>query len=300
MLTLVEKMAFVMLALLAIGATYAGFRDMYLTINRGQGKLYLNHLPRRAWNALWIYLSQRTTLRARRLTSLFHLGIVWGFTFYFLVNVLDGLRGFIPGFEDSLKSLGLIYDLYRLLADVLSIAVLVGVIYFILRRFVLPARSQLQYHDNVLLHPKAKAGAITQDSLIVAIFILIHVGARFLGETVIVSQTPDPLMPFASVIAPIWSGLTPDVAQIWEHLFWWLALGGILVFTPYFTYSKHAHLFMGPLNFLTRPQRTSLGEMEKLDFEDEDREQFGANKLEDLTKTNIFDGFACIMCNRCQ
>ncbi|MCC6614698.1 MAG: (Fe-S)-binding protein [Anaerolineae bacterium] len=300
MLTLVEKMVFLMLALFALGATYAGFRDMYLTINRGQGKLYLTDLPRRAWNALWIYLSQRTTLRTRRITSLFHLGIVWGFTYYFLVNTLDAIRGYVPGFEESLKNLGLIYDLYRLVGDVLSIAVIVGVVYFILRRFILPNRAQLQYHDNVLLHPKVKKGAITQDSLIVAIFILIHVGARFLGETVVVSQTPDPLMPFASLIAPIWSGLSADGARVMEHFFWWLALGGILVFTPYFAYSKHAHLFMAPLNYLTRPQRTSLGEMEKLDFDDEDREQFGANKLEDLTKTNIFDGFACIMCNRCQ
>ncbi|MBE0702562.1 MAG: (Fe-S)-binding protein, partial [Afipia sp.] len=242
----------------------------------------------------------KTTLRARRITSLFHLGVVWGFTFYFLVNTLDVLRGFIPGFEDSLKNLGLLYDLYRLVGDVLSIAVIVGVVYFILRRFVLPSRAQLQYHDNILLHPKVKSGSVTQDSLIVAIFILIHVGARFLGETVVVSHAADPLMPFATLIAPIWSGLTVDSARFLEHFFWWLALGGILVFTPYFVYSKHAHLFMAPFNYLTRPQRTSLGEMEKLDFEDEDREQFGANKLEDLTKTNIFDGFACIMCNRCQ
>ena len=54
-----------------------------------------------------------------------------------------------------------------------------------------------------------------------------------------------------------------------EHLFWWMALGSILLFTPYFPYSKHAHLFMAPFNFLTKPHRTSLGEMEPLDFEDE-------------------------------
>jgi Fe-S oxidoreductase len=40
--------------------------------------------------------------------------------------------------------------------------------------------------------------------------------------------------------------------------------------------------------------------MPYLDLEDEDAEQFGANKLEDLPMTNILDSFACIMCNRCQ
>lgn len=300
MLTTVEKMIFILLALFAAGATYAGFREMYLIINRGQGRLYLDHLPQRLWNALVIYITQRTTLRARRLTSLFHLGVVWGFTFYFLVNLADGLEGFIPGFH-FLEGTGLLGNAYRLLADVLSVVVLVGVVYFILRRFVLPSRVDLQYHENVLLHPKVKAGAVTRDSMIVAGFILLHVGARFLGQSVqVAADGADLFRPFATIVSPLWGGLSADGLRLMEHLFWWVALGGILLFTPYFPYTKHAHLFMAPLNFLTRPQRTSLGEMEKLDFDDESIEQFGASKIEHLTKTNIFDGFACIMCNRCQ
>jgi len=307
MLTAFEQVLFLLLAILAIGATYAGFRDMYLIVNRGTGQLHLDagqlhldDLPRRAIHALRVYFSQQTTLKTRRLTSLIHLGVVWGFTFYFLVNGLDVLRGFIPGFTDSLKSFGLLYDLYRLLADVLSVVVLVGVTYFILRRFFLPKKTELQFHDNVLLHPAVKAGGIQQDSLIVALFILMHVGARFLGESVIAAREPDLFMPFATLVSPLWSGLAPDMSVLLEHVFWWLALGGILLFTPYFPYSKHAHLFMAPLNFLTKPKRTSLGEMDKLDFDDDTLEQFGVNRLDQLPKTNILDGFACIMCNRCQ
>jgi Fe-S oxidoreductase len=301
MLTPFEQMAFILLAVLTVGATYAGFREMYLIINRGDGQLALDNLPRRALNALRIYLAQPTTLKARRVTSLFHLGVVWGFTYYFLVNVLDGLKGYVPNFLDWLQNFGFLYSLYRLIGDLLSIAVLVGVVYFILRRFVLPNKTDLQYHENVLLHPNVKAGGITRDSLIVAVFILLHVGARFLGESVRVADTgADLWMPFATLFSPLWSGLNADGLRVMEHVFWWVALGGILLFTPYFAYSKHAHLFMAPLNFLTKPKRTSLGEMQPLNFEDEKIEQFGVDKLTDLPKTNIFDGFACIMCNRCQ
>jgi Fe-S oxidoreductase len=98
----------------------------------------------------------------------------------------------------------------------------------------------------------------------------------------------------------LFAGASPDGLVLLRHLFWWVALGGILVFTPYFAYSKHSHLFMAPINFLTRPQRTSLGEMEAIDFEDDEKEQFGVNKLEDLPQKQIVDAFACIMCNRCQ
>ena len=57
---------------------------------------------------------------------------------------------------------------------------------------------------------------------------------------------------------------------------------------------------MGPINYLTRPERPAPATMDKLDFEAEDAEQFGVAKLEHLDQTQILDAYACIMCNRCQ
>ncbi len=302
MLTPVEQMLFIILALLAVGAAYAGFKEMADVIGRGQRSLYLDHLPARVFTALRVYITQNTTLKMRRrwVTSLFHLAVVWGFTYYFLVNVADVIEGFFPNYT-FLGDAGIFSDLYRLGGDLFSVAVIVGVIYLIIRRFYLPSRKELTFHANVLLHPKVQNGAIRRDSLIVAFFILIHVGSRFLGQSVDVAASGADLMrPFATLLSPFWGGLNADGLLVLQHLFWWLALGAILLFIPYFPYTKHLHLIMAPINFLTRPRRTSMGEMLKLDFEDETREQFGANKLEDLDQTQILDAFACIMCNRCQ
>ena len=294
-------MLFILLALFSLGASYAGFKEMFQIIGRGQGALQLDGIIRRALSALAIYLTQRSTLKTRPLTSLLHWGVVLGFSYYFLINALDLLLGFVPDFERQLTGLESVYDVYRFLGDALSIVVLVGICYFILRRFALPNRRALRFHENVRLHPKVAAGAVHLDSLIVAVFILLHVGARFLGESLAVAQHgADPFMPFASTVAPVWFGLNADALEFMRHLCWWVALGGILLFLPYFPQSKHAHLFMAPLNFMTRPRRPSLGALEPLDFEDETIEQFGAARLEDLHKTHILDGFACIMCNRCQ
>ena len=301
MLTDVEKMLFLFLALFALGASYAGFKEMFLIISRGQGELQREGLIRRAFQALAVYITQRTTLKARPLTSAVHWAVVLGFTWYFLVNAIDLLAGFAPGFEAQLWAADGLYDGFRLLSDVLSVVVLAGIVYFVLRRLLFPNGAALAFHDNILLHPQVAAGAVTLDSMIVAGFILLHVGARFLGESVAVAQHgTDMFMPFATAVAPMWGALNGDALDVLRHLFWWIALGGILVFLPYFPQSKHAHLFMAPLNFLTRPQRRSLGELEPLDFEDEHQEQFGAGRLEDLQRTQILDGFACIMCNRCQ
>jgi Fe-S oxidoreductase len=303
MLTLPEKLAFVVLAAAALWFAYAGFLQMYKSVMRGEGALNLDRLPVRAWRALRLYLTQQTTLKTRPLTSLLHVGVVWGFTFYFLVNLGDLLEGFIPDFVFlGTDALGVAY---HFAADVLTVAVLVGVIYFLVRRFVLKDQ-QLTFSAPVLLHPGVKAGGIRRDSLIVGLFILGHVGARFLGESVQVQaavkagEAVVPGQPFAVAASGLWASLDPTALTVAEHLLWWLALGLILAFIPYFPYSKHAHLFMAPLNFLTKPQRTSLGELPAEPFDDDTREQFGAAKLEHLPKTHLLDAFACIMCNRCQ
>ena len=302
MLTSVEQVLFILLTVFALGATYVGFQEMYEVIKRGQRELDLDNLPRRVIAALGVYIAQTTTLKMRRrlLTSLFHLAVVWGFTYYFLLNAADLLEGFLPDYR-FLAEAGVIGDAYRLFGDLLSVGVLAGVIYLILRRFVLPQRKELTWRENVLLHPRVKAGGVRRDSLIVAGFILFHVGSRFLAQSVEIAATePDITRPFATLVAPLWGGVSADGLLLLSHLFWWFALGSILLFFPYFPYTKHAHLFMAPFNFLTRPRRTSLGEMEKIDFEDESREQFGAHRLEDLDKKFLVDSFACIMCNRCQ
>src|SRR5690606_12612774 len=127
---------------------------MWDIINRGQRELYLDNLPRRTFTALRIYLTQSSTLKMRRraVTSLFHLAVVWGFTYFFLINVADLLEGFLPDYR-FLADAGLFSDAYRFLGDILSVAVIVGVLYLMARRFILPARKELTFHENVLLHP---------------------------------------------------------------------------------------------------------------------------------------------------
>ena len=245
MLTPVEQMLFLILAALALAATYAGFHDMWRAINRGDGQLQLEHFFQRAWNALLIYVTQRTTLKTRRLTSAFHVAVVWGFTLYFLVNLGDFLEGFIPGYT-FLGDAGPVFDLYRLAADLLSVAVIIGMIYFVIRRWYLPNRRQLTFHDNVLLHPAVKDGAIGRDSLIVAVFILIHVGSRFLGRSVHIAATgPDLLQPFATLISPLFAAAGADGFALLSHGFWWVALGAIFLFSLFPVHQARAPVY-GP------------------------------------------------------
>ncbi len=296
MLTPVEKILFFVLAVGSLYLAWRTFRLAFRVIERGEGKLYTDDWPRRVWRALEVAVTQRTVFRARLGSSLMHGFIVWGFLFYFLANVGDLLEGY---FDVEFLGSGIIGDVYRLAGDILSVLIIIGMIYFLVRRFVVNAPA-LRFRDNVMLYPDIQHG-LRVDSLIVGTFILVHVGGRFMGETFWVARHGgDHWQPFANAVSSLWDGMGHDSLEVGEHAMWWLALGTILAFIPYFPYSKHAHLFMGPLNYFSRPERKSLGALEPLDFEDEEREQFGAARIEHLSKTQIFDAFACIMCNRCQ
>jgi Fe-S oxidoreductase len=159
---------------------------------------------------------------------------------------------------------------------------------------------ELTIRAETPLVPKARQG-ILRDSAIVGIFILIHVGARFLGESFHLSvEGMDPWQPAASALAVLWTGLPSDGQLIARHVSWWASIGGIILFLPYFLYSKHLHLFFAPINYLLHPVRASMGALDTLDFDDQSVEQFGAERIEHLSWKGVLDAYACIMCNRCQ
>ncbi len=298
MLTLVEKVLFPVAVFASLYLSYMTFRRMWLIINLGQGEVDWSLALKRIKTGLWAFFLQDGIIRRRTITSIFHYFIAWGFIFYLLVNTFDVVGGYVPDFHPF--GTGIIGHLYDLLADVFSVSVIVGMTYFLIRRFVVHSPA-LKYHENVKLHPHASTG-IPRDSLIVGLFILGHVGGRFLGASFeVVQRGGDPWQPFATWVGnALWSHLSPTAQLIGQHIFWWFALGLILAFLPYFPYSKHAHLFMAPINWMTRPEREALGALDPIDFEDETIEQFGAAKLSDLPITQVLDPFACIMCNRCQ
>lgn len=298
MLTLAEKILFLFLTILSLSYAFITFRMVYAVIRRGEGALPTRaEMQARAVQALAQWLREERIWQARRLTSIFHAMIAWGFTFYFLVNFGDVLQGFFP-----IAFLGenIIGDLYRLLADLFTASVLVGMVYFLLRRFVVGSPA-LRYRANVKLVAAVQQGAIQRDSLLVGLFILGHVGFRLVGESFDVAlHGNDWARPVSTLLAQAWQGWDAAALTAGHHFGWWMALGLILVFVPYFPYTKHFHLIMSGVNFLTKPKRTSLGALAPEDFSDEAGEDFGVAKVEDLPWTHLVDAYACIMCNRCQ
>ena len=290
MLTTAERIVFLLLTVMSLYYSGNGFYRVYKIIARGKPDARFDHLPQRILRTLWLLLTQQTVFKKRPVISFLHALVFYGFVYYFLVNVVDVLEGFF-----TFSARGGAWSPFNLAADLLTAGVLVGIVGLSIRRF-LAQPQDFFFASNVPMHDRARAG-ILRDSAIVAIFIFIHVGSRLLSKaTEIARESPDPYQPVSSAMATIFSGMNPGMVEILHHLFWWGALGSILIFLPYFPRSKHIHLFMAPINLALRKEKP--GVLEPMDFEKE--ESFGAAKLEDFSWPRLLDAYSCIMCNRCQ
>jgi Fe-S oxidoreductase len=298
MLTLVEKILFALAVLASLYFTWRGVQRITRNISSGRGK------P--DWSLAWKRLGGlvakvgffQPVFRLRLGPSILHGLIGWGFLIFLLVNLNDLVYGY-TGFMILTES-GSFGDFYRLLADIANAAILVGIAGMAIRRFGLRPAT-LSTRETTLLNPRARAG-ILRDSAVVAVFIFVHNSARLLGESfhLALDGTRDSWQPVISTVAGLWSGMDAGALLIGEHLMFWVSLGAVVAFLPYFPYSKHIHIFFAPINFALKPERKSIGQLGYVDLDDPSVEQIGAATMKDLGWEQVMDSYACIMCFRCQ
>ena len=298
MLTLVEKILFAVAVLVSLYFTYKGVMKIVGHIGSGQGKV--------DWSLLWKRIGDlivkvglfQPVFRLRLGPSIFHALIGWGFLSFLLINLADLIYAY-TGWR-LLENTGLFGDAYRMLADIANVAILIGIVAMVIRRFILRPAT-LSTRETTLLNPKARTG-ILLDSAIVATFIFVHNSMRFLGEAfgLALENKVDAWQPSISFVSKFFVGTSPTALTVGEHLAFWLSIGAVVAFLPYFPISKHIHLFFAPLNFALKPERKSIGQLSYINLDDQSIEQFGAAKMKDLGWEQIMDSFACIQCFRCQ
>ena len=302
MLPLSQRVAFSLFAVVCLVLGVRGFYRLYRRIRRGRADTdeRFGKVAARTWYALRTTLTQERVFRKRPVLSVFHAFIFYAFVLYLLVNFVDALEGFValPALRSPFGA-----ALYGFLADSFSVLAIVGVLAFVVRRYLSGARRDFNFNARTLLHPAIKRGAIQRDSLVVSVFILLHVSSRVVGHAAEVAKHgPDRWQPFSSLLA------RPFVAHdplAWRIAGYWGALGSVLLFLVYFPYSKHIHLFMAPVKYFFRREASS-GTLPKMHLELDAREsgpeeaQLGAAQLADLAWPRLLDAYACIQCNRCQ
>ena len=266
MLTLPEKILFAIATLVSLYFTYRGVDRIIKMISSGQGKPDWKAAFKRIPQVFAKVISFQPVFRFRLWTSILHALIGWGFLVFLVVNLSDLILGY-TGFS-ILNQTGLFGDVFRWVADIANVAILAGMLAMIIRRFILRPAT-LSTRNTTLLNTKARFG-ISRNSAIVATFIIVHNASRYLGESfsVALSGSSDKWQPTISAVAGLWSGMSTNALVIGEHAMFWLSLGAVVAFLPYFPYSKHIHLFFAPLNIWMKPQRRSIGELNYINIDD--------------------------------
>ncbi len=304
MLTTIEKIIFVVLVLVSAGFTIHGIRTIVDSVRKGRPAPELKNIPASLIKAGITVLFQRTIFKARKVLSAVHLGLFFGLITYAFVNLVDLLEGFIPGFNLVYGGKHLafpflnapILNSFNLIADLMSGALLFSIMVMLVRRFFVKDK-RLSFRENVLLNPKVKAGAPNRDSLIVDVFVIMHVSARLLGQGFRLTDGADPFMPIASSLNSLFGASQTSV-----HVAWWVSLAWVLYILPYITRSKHTHFTVGPIN-LGLAKQTPRGQLDPaipLKVLNGNHHEPGAKFLHDLSWKRVLDSYACVQCNRCQ
>ena len=158
MLTIVEKLLFVGAVAVSMYLSYVQFRRVLDVVRRGEGELpSRGEVAGRLWSAAGRWLTFGNMWKSRGRAGVFHALIAWGFVFYLLVNLGDVVQGF---FAIRFLGGGAVGDAYRFAADVVTVGILVGMVYFLLRRFVYRSPA-LGYRENVMLVEGVKAGGVS-------------------------------------------------------------------------------------------------------------------------------------------
>ncbi|KIL45239.1 (Fe-S)-binding protein [Jeotgalibacillus soli] len=282
-----DSLLIINLLLFLFVTSYAIYLFLYLVKTRyeyiklGQ-KVEFDHRLKERWQEVKVNVFGQKKLLKDKKSGIIHVLFFYGFILVQLGAVDFIIKGLVPGAH---LPLGPLYSVFTFFQEIVTLLILVAVVWAFHRRYV---------EKLVRLKRNFKSGLV-----------LIFIGGLMLsvlfgnGMAMIWHQHELSMAePVASGFAFLLGGVSEAAAVSLFYAAWWIHTLFLLAFLVYVPQSKHAHLIAGPANvFFTR--LSNPGKLEKIDFEDETKEAYGAGKIEDFTQHQLIDLYACVECGRC-
>lgn len=215
-----------------------------------------------------------------------HFFIFWGFIVISFGTLQFVGEGLAHGF--TLPVLGASPYFY-MLKDVFSVLVLAAISAAAFRRYIIrPERLEANL-----------------DAAVILLFIFGLITTEFISSgfrTALEARPETALAPVNSLVSGFItdSGVPRATMLLQQNIFWWAHIALLLGFLVYIPYSKHMHVIAAPFNVFLRSLKPRGGQINPMDLEDEEREDFGVSKIESYTWKQLLDVYACAECGRCQ
>jgi len=272
----------------------------------------INNNKSERWMMMTKVALGQSKMVVRPVAGFFHILIYVGFV---LINieVLEILIDGVFGTHRVLSFLGPVYDAAIGFFEILAALVFIACLVFLGRRFIAKIPR---------FHSKEMKGWATQDAtyiLLIEIVLMLAFLKMNAVDQVLQSQGADHYVaagsfPVSQYLTGFFNGYSTSTLVVFERVFWWFHILGILFFLNYVPYSKHLHIFLAFPNtwysrlkpageFANMPEITNevnlMLDPSKADPNMPPPDKFGVNDVTDLSWTSIMGAYACTECGRC-
>src|SRR5690349_15463198 len=226
------------------------------------------------------------TLMRDGAAGVMHSLIYFPFIVLFAVTAVLEINHQLP---ESMKFLhGGVYQGYSAIGDAAGLALLIGVLWAIVRRYV-----QRPYRIRIKTKP--------EHALILGTILAIAV-TGFGAEVWRIALNGRPDFEEWSFVGYPLSSLIDDQGNLsGVHQIWWVAhVASFFLFLAILPVTMLRHMFTSPLNMYLRDRERPKGAMRPMpNLMETELESFGASTVEDFTWKQLLDTDACTMCGRC-
>ncbi len=289
-LGIAERIIFILAMIAGLGAFTYGVLFRLKLIQNAQPDNVTSNISKRI-KIFFVNVILQKKLFKEPLRGIMHLFIFYGFLVYSITTLSQMIEGFVDGFHFPVlldPSWGTIAVIYALSLDIFTLLVLLGLLYFAWRRWV-------------ILSPNLDRPSLPSAIVITMIGTLMVSGIIMESTSYLLSisygKELSAYSPIRAYFASFFLSYDQAGLVMIQKGAWWIHLGAVLTFAAYVPNSKHGHLVFAPFNFYF----TSLepkGQMSYMDLEAEDA-IWGVTNLQEYKWTSLLDGFACIECGRC-
>ena len=310
-----QQVLFLLVIALAVFMLYKRINFLKTSINLGKPESRSGNSFTRFKNMLLIAFGQKKMFK-KPIPAILHLFVYIGFI---LINI-EVLEFIIDGFAGTHRvfapHLGSFYTFLLNFFEVLAVTVLVACIIFLVRRNIIKVP---RFHKPEMTRwPLLDANLI----LITEILLVLAILNMNAADQVLQVKGADHYIStgnlfFSSLFIPFYEGLSVSTLIIFERVFWWFHIIGILAFAVYVTYSKHLHIFLAFPNtyYASLKPRGEITNMDSVTNEvkmmlglmpadetappPDEVGRFGAKDVNDLSWKSIMDAYTCTECGRC-
>ena len=238
---------------------------------------------KRIFRTLSIAFGQSRLLKEPK-SGWMHAVIFWGFLILLVRAGEFFFIGLFPNIESHFSITAPLVLPYLWIKDGVVFMVTLAVLYALYRRLVIrPNRLTLSIEGLVILNLILVIAA--SDVLFDSAFIALNPGIEKSG-------------PLAALFVPLISLLGKSLTGHLHSLAYWTHISAILFFLTLLPRSKHFHIVTSIPNVFLSNMNPGNG-LHRIDFEDEEQENFGITEVENFSWKQMLDLHTCTQCGRC-